>query len=120
MPYEFIEKMSTSEEWNIPPIEKSLNFDTSDFPSFDRRYFKTYRTKKSDDEAAVGPQLVLVHSNRLCLVCLSPEHPVVKGGNAVKMVDFQVKNKLISAMTTIGIYKISTFDLRSTTTELWI
>ena len=85
MPYEFIEKMSTAEDWNIPPIEKSLNFDTSDFPSFDRRYFKTYRTKKSDDEAAVGPQLVLVHSNRLCLVCLSPEHPVVKGGNPVKI-----------------------------------
>jgi len=87
--------MSTAEEWTVPPIEESFSFDVTDFPSFDKRYFKTYRTKKSDlssaeDEAAVWPQLVLVHSNRLCLVCLSPEHPVVKGGNAVKKVDFQV------------------------------
>ena len=105
--------MSTAEEWTVPPIEESFSFDVTDFPSFDKRYFKTYRTKKSDlssaadDEAAVWPQLVLVHSNRLCLVCLSPEHPVVKGGNAVKKVDFQVK-MLLHEMT------FFTLDLRST------
>ena len=99
--------MSNTEDWNIPPIEKSLDFNVNNFPSFSKRYFKTYRTKKSDDEAAVGPQLVLVHSNRLCLVCLSPEHPVVKGGNAVKKVDFQVK-MLLHEMT------FFTLDLRST------
>ena len=84
--------MSSTEDWNIPPIEKSLKFDVTNFPSFDKRYFKAYHTKKSDipsdDEATeVGPQLVLVHSNRLCLVCLSPEHPVVKGGHTIKKVD---------------------------------
>ena len=88
--------MSTIEDWDIPPIEKNLNFNVSNFPSFDKRYFKAYRTKESepssaDDEASVWPQLILVHSNRLCLVCLSPEHPVVKGENAVKKVDFQVR-----------------------------
>ena len=89
--------MSNTEDWIIPPIEKSLDFNVSNFPSFSKRYFKTYQTKTSDlssadgEAVAVGPQLVLVHSNRLCLVCLSPEHPVVKDGHTVKKVDFQVK-----------------------------
>ena len=69
--------------------------------------FPRLETAAAEDEAAVWPQLVLVHSNRLCLVCLSPEHPVVKGGNAVMKVDFQVK-KLLHVMT------FFTLDLRST------
>ena len=94
--------MSSTEDWNIPPIEKSMNFDVTSFQSFDKRYFKTYRTKESDlTSADEGPQLVLVHSNRLCLVCLSPEHPVVKGGHTVKKVDFQVNQVVMIKVCTI-------------------
>ena len=84
------------QEWDIPPIEESLNFDVADFENFGRRYFKTYRTKSGGNDEESGPQLVLVHSNRMCVICLSPEHPVVKGGMSVKKVDFQVPNGKLS------------------------
>jgi hypothetical protein len=31
-----------------------------------------------DSQSISGDQVVLVHSNRVCLVCLAPSHPVVR------------------------------------------
>lgn len=45
----------------------------------DRFFTRYYYIKKGADQA---PYKVLFHSNRICLICLAPEHPALKDGIA--------------------------------------
>ncbi|XP_060597439.1 protein Abitram-like [Ruditapes philippinarum] len=51
------------------------------------RYFtqKYYKNTKDDGEDLC----VLVHSNKICIICLAETHPIVKGKKAVISVDYQ-------------------------------
>jgi hypothetical protein len=95
-----------------PPIECSLPFSLESFEAVNQRYFRWYRTKEDDNDedgnddkakeedggengkgllyASTAPQVVLVHSNRMCVVALSDQHPVIKDEKRVKRVNFQV------------------------------
>ncbi len=106
---------SSSFSWStIPRIELSVPLPPSSpsseehswlLPPPERRYYKRYFTreeeeaKEEDDGASVSgarlfPQAVLLHSNRICLVALSPRHPVVRERRAVRRVNFQVTKTL--------------------------
>lgn len=43
----------------------------------DRFFTRYYFIKKGADQA---PYMVLFHSNRICLICLAPEHPALQNG----------------------------------------
>ena len=78
---------------SVPPIEGSVpRSEDGEFPleAFEKRYFS--RFDHVDDNDA---QCVLIHSNRICLVCISPEHPVVKEKLKVTKVNFQVKLRIL-------------------------
>ncbi len=74
-----------------PPIERSLLQPDADslagnsFPSVERRYYE--RLYSAKDKVTI-----LKHSNRLCVVCVSPAHPALARG--VASVDYQVTGKL--------------------------
>jgi hypothetical protein len=63
------------------------------------RYYKTYFSLGGIEE-----QCVLQHSNRVCVVCLSPTHPLVKNSNVtVASIDFLVDGKRKKKVTTNSI-----------------
>lgn len=61
----------------VPPITDDY---IEENPSIVDRYFTRYYFIKPG--AKREPYLVLFHSNRVCLICLAPEHPVFKSGIA--------------------------------------
>lgn len=74
--------------YNIPPIEDS--FDEQEFESLERRYYTRYYYYSD-----IGHhQVILLHSNRVCLVCLAHEHPVVKDKKPILNLDFDVSKNI--------------------------
>ena len=81
----------------IPSIEDSLEesiFDDNfSFPSVESRYFQRYSSvvpETPDEKSKSGPQCVMVHSNRICLVTLAKSHPVIQEAKEIERVNFQV------------------------------
>ena len=69
-----------------PPIESIVEDANFRIESVDERYFSKYK----DDSDTV---CVFLHSNRICLVGLSLEHPAVKSPSKVTKIDFQATKK---------------------------
>lgn len=55
-------------------------------PSVTERYFKTRMIPESN-------QCVLVHSNRLCLITISPSHPILQESIKIESIDFETVGK---------------------------
>lgn len=104
------ERAVSRPSWHIPPIELSVDVafppqtltpsEASFLPGVEDRYYQKYTTRTPDPSANVqlkesGPQCVLVHSNRVCLVTLGWSHPVVKEKMAVSKVNFQASGQAI-------------------------
>ncbi|KAH8294699.1 hypothetical protein KR018_001768 [Drosophila ironensis] len=66
----------------VSPITESFD---ANYPSVVDRFFTRYYYFKGE-----VPYQVLYHSNRICLVCLAPEHPAL--GQGVASVNFDVGN----------------------------
>eukprot|EP00095_Tigriopus_kingsejongensis_P005356 maker-scaffold34_size539781-snap-gene-2.8 protein:Tk05356 transcript:maker-scaffold34_size539781-snap-gene-2.8-mRNA-1 annotation:"protein fam206a" len=77
---------------SIPPLEESLlaSDGRTNHPSVERRYFSRWLTPPTAAEAG----LVLLHSNRICLVCLAPQHIIRTQGLRIERLDFQVTDKI--------------------------
>lgn len=71
------------EDDGVPPITEDYQ---ETFPSMVDRFFTRYYYIKKGGKTA--PYQVLFHSNRICLICLAPEHPALKVG--VKSVNFDI------------------------------
>ena len=69
----------------VPPIEQSIDLSSS-YKSVEDRYYSRYYYAQDDGE----DQVVLVHTNRICLVSLAPNHPVVKEQKEIKNLNFHV------------------------------
>ncbi|KAL0273409.1 UNVERIFIED_CONTAM: hypothetical protein PYX00_006077 [Menopon gallinae] len=76
---------------NIVKIEDSFDR-VEEYPSVTERYYKRYYYKSGD--SACPDHCVLLHSNRICLITLSPSHPLIKNKKNVSKLDFQVSDKL--------------------------
>ena len=73
-----------------PPIEMSLSFlPGKTFETVERRYYTRYYKPQSNDE----DQVVLLHSNRICLVSLAPKHPIIQQNLKIVHLEFEVGNK---------------------------
>ena len=70
-------------------IEESLDFSQS-YQSVTERYYTPY-FKLDEDRNRCNDLCLLVHSNRISLVCLAPSHPLVKSQKNITAVDCQVK-----------------------------
>jgi len=81
-----------------PAIEGTIQLDTEEtFATVERRYFKRLYHKELDkDTGSSLDQVVLVHSNRICLVSLAPTHPVVAGNLKIRKIDFDGKTKFLN------------------------
>ncbi|XP_018802743.1 PREDICTED: FAM206 family protein CG9288 [Bactrocera latifrons] len=77
---------SITEEW------------VENYPSVVDRFFTRYYYIKESPEPA--PYQVLFHSNRVCLICLAPEHPAIKDG--IKSFTFDIGNTDRSKNTVKG------------------
>lgn len=66
----------------VAPITDSFK---EDYPSVVDRFFTRYYYFKGD-----VPYQVLYHSNRICLICLAPEHPALAQG--ISSVNFDIGN----------------------------
>ena len=51
----------------------------------------------SEDSGLSLDQVVLVHTNRICLVSLAPTHPVVAGNLKIRRLDFEGKTKFLNS-----------------------
>ena len=75
---------------NVPPIELSLSQPVDRiFDSVERRYYKRYYKVQENTE----DQVVLLHSNRICLISLAPKHPIIKDNHKIVSLEFEVGNK---------------------------
>ena len=81
---------------NQPSIEKSVEL-ADDFPTVERRYYNRFYFKgpvsNPENETETLDQVVLVHSNRICLVSLSPNHPVITKKEKITKLDFESGSK---------------------------
>lgn len=83
------------EDGDVPPITADYQ---EPFPSMVERFFiRYYYIKKC---SKMTPYQVLFHSNRICLICLAPEHPALKAG--VKSVNFDIGQSNRSENTVKG------------------
>lgn len=80
------EKPSWPSDRNVPAIEASLDLSLPYKTVEERYYSKYFYVSESDGQ----DQVVLVHSNRVCLVSLAPNHPVIKDKKAIKALNFDV------------------------------
>ena len=81
-------KINDSE--HIPPIELSLPQPAEKiFESVEKRYYKRYYKVQENKE----DQVVLLHSNRICLITLSPKHPIIQNKQKILNLEFEVGNK---------------------------
>jgi len=78
-------------EIEIPPIEKSIPDIDEPFPSVIERYYTKYRYTDAKDG---HDQLVMLHSNRICLITLAPNHPVIRDQKTISHLNFQVTSKI--------------------------
>ena len=68
-----------------PPIEQSLDLSLP-YQNVESRYYCKYFYVHDQGEN----QVVLLHSNRICLVALAPSHPVIKERKTIKKLNFDV------------------------------
>merc|ERR1711899_708794 len=71
----------------VPPIEKSIDLSVP-YKKVEDRYYSRYYSANQDDEE--GHQVISVHTNRICLVSLAANHPIVKKQKVIKRLNFQV------------------------------
>ena len=69
--------MSTNERpWPedriVPPIEQSIDLSET-YKNVENRYYSKFFHQQEDSQ----DQVVLVHTNRICLVSIAPNHPGV-------------------------------------------
>ena len=84
------ESSGVSESAIIPPIELSLSKPADKiFDTVERRYYKRYYKVQENKE----DQVVLLHSNRICLVSLAPNHPIITTHQKIVSLEFEVGNK---------------------------
>ena len=67
-----INEKSWPEDRVVPPIEQSINLSET-YKTVEDRYYTRFFYQQEDGE----DQVVLVHSNRICLVSIAPNHPGV-------------------------------------------
>lgn len=70
---------------DLPLIHQSIDLSIP-FKSVEDRYYSRYYHADENGQ----DQVVLVHSNRICLVSLAKSHPVIKEQKAIKKLDFHV------------------------------
>lgn len=76
-------------------VSSILSFDINidNFPSIVDRFFTKYYHRKTtiiDDQQLNEDHMILFHSNRICLICLSPKHIAFKKG--IESVNFAIGN----------------------------
>ena len=71
----------------VPPIEKSIDLSVP-YKKVEDRYYSRYYSANQDDEEE--HQVISVHTNRICLVSLAANHPIVKKQKVIKRLNFQV------------------------------
>ena len=67
-----INEKSWPEDRVVPPIEQSIDLSET-YKTVEDRYYTRFFYKQEDGE----DQVVLVHSNRICLVSIASNHPGV-------------------------------------------
>jgi glycine cleavage system H lipoate-binding protein len=73
-----------------PTIEMSLSCNPGKtFETVERRYYTRYYKPLDNEE----DQVVLLHSNRICLVSLAPKHPIIRQNLKIEHLEFEVGNK---------------------------
>ena len=88
-----------------PQIEDSIDLNVEDsFATVERRYFKRLyfrgpsETEEGDNSNGTTlDQLVLVHSNKICLVSLAPSHPIITKNLTIRKLDFEGKSKFLTS-----------------------
>jgi len=80
-----INEKSWPEDRVVPPIEQSIDLSET-YKTVEDRYYTRFFYQQEDGE----DQVVLVHSNRICLVSIAPNHPVIKDKKVIKNLNFQV------------------------------
>jgi len=80
-----INEKSWPEDRVVPQIEKSIDLSET-YKTVEDRYYTRFFYQQEDGE----DQVVLVHSNRICLVSIAPNHPVIKDKKVIKNLNFQV------------------------------
>ena len=73
-----------------PPIELSIDLSSNKkYETVERRYFKRHYKMQEDGE----DQVVLLHSNRICLVSIAPKHPIIQNNLRIANLEFEVGRK---------------------------
>ncbi|XP_044730044.1 protein Abitram [Chrysoperla carnea] len=73
-------------------IENSIEL-LNEYPSVVERYFTLrYCTKVGEQD--IEHHCVMFHSNRICLISLADEHPIIKHQKSIKSIDCQVSTKV--------------------------
>ena len=85
------EEDKTASSYIVPPvIESSVSpLGSAGLQSVERRYYKRYYNLQENQE----DQVVLLHSNRICLVSLAPRHPIIRNNLQIAHLEFEVGNK---------------------------
>ena len=99
--------MNENEDPRIPLIEKSIDL-SAPYKKVEDRYYSRFFHAVDDEE----DQVVLVHTNRICLVSLAANHPVIKKQKVIKRLNFQVSqncDRLKNKVTGKGKKGTSTF-----------
>ena len=76
---------SWPEDRIVPPIDQSIDL-SEPYKNVENRYYSRFFHKQDDSQ----DQIVLIHTNRICLVSLAPNHPVIKEKKVIKNLNFQV------------------------------
>jgi len=71
----------------VPPITDEF---IENYPSVVDRFFTRYYYIKENADGSAEPYKVLYHSNRICLICLAPEHPALSAG--VNDINYDIGN----------------------------
>lgn len=86
--YYFDDKEEMIDDIRIPPITEDY---VENYPSVVDRFFTRYYYKKlGSSDNTDEYYLVLFHSNRVCLICLPPEHPAFKIG--IEKISYNIGN----------------------------
>jgi len=79
---------------DVPSIENSIeSISPETYKTVTERYYTKYYCLDEDREKC-HDILVLNHSNKICLITLSPTHPVISKKLEVKKVNFEISAKI--------------------------
>lgn len=73
-------------------IETSIELQ-DEYPSVTERYYTT-RYTVTEPENSLNHHCIMFHSNRICLITLADNHPILKEQKVIKNIDYQVSNKV--------------------------